>query len=377
MIPIPGSTAPSSISHLVQDQQGLLDAIRLTPDDIRLTVGEKVQATVTGQLPNGRFTVLVKDQLLDLNLPRNTQPGEQLELSVLSKDPQLTFRLNLSPNLPTALPPNEPNVALSKGATLIGEVLRQADGTPSKGVEQNQPLFSGKPDTAQLAGQLAGRLTESGVFYEAHQAEWVTGQRPLQALLQEPQANFQANLANAKDGTRNLADKAATNAAAANDSSPTNIGDKNSIAEKSIQRFGNELTLNSAQLKEAVVDEKGLQQVVRQQLDLLENKPLVWQGPAWPGQPLRWELALENEGQHQASDEQEQQQWQTRLALDLPNLGALGVVAQLQQGQFRLRFQASSEATLQLLRDQQPELMRRFEAAGLTLVATQVDRDEK
>jgi hypothetical protein len=377
MIPIPGSTAPSSISHLVQDQQGLLDAIRLTPDDIRLTVGEKVQATVTGQLPNGRFTVLVKDQLLDLNLPRNTQPGEQLELSVLSKDPQLTFRLNLSPNLPTALPPNEPNVALSKGATLIGEVLRQADGTPSKGVEQNQPLFSGKPDTAQLAGQLAGRLTESGVFYEAHQAEWVTGQRPLQALLQEPQANFQANLANAKDGTRNLADKAATNAAAANDSSPTNIGDKNSIAEKSIQRFGNELTLNSAQLKEAVVDEKGLQQVVRQQLDLLENKPLVWQGPAWPGQPLRWELALENEGQHQASDEQEQQQWQTRLALDLPNLGALGVVAQLQQGQFKLRFQASSEATLQLLRDQQPELMRRFEAAGLTLVATQVDRDEK
>ncbi|WP_410498780.1 flagellar hook-length control protein FliK [Chitinibacter sp. S2-10] len=374
---LPGNTSNTLVGNFLRAQQGVLETVRVSPDDLRLTVGEKVQALVTNQLNNGRFAVLVKDQLLDLNLPRNTQPGQQFELTVLSKEPQLTFQLTLKPEQ-AQQSIKDPNVALSKGATLIGELLQKADDTPASNLKETQPLFSGKPDSAQLANQLASRLAQSGLFYESHQAEWVSGERPLQSLLKEPQAAQTPQIAQgeatkksielpASNQTKTIDEVGKGQVRADNDK----VGISSSERTESLKQ-GGDTPLTSRGM--SVLDEKGLQQLVRQQLDLIENKPLVWQGQAWPGQSLRWEL--ENERQTQHEGERDLQQWQTRLSLDLPTLGELDVVAQLQQGQFKLRFQVAKEETLQLLRQQQPELMRRFESAGLNLVASQVDGHE-
>ncbi|WP_348945365.1 flagellar hook-length control protein FliK [Chitinibacter sp. FCG-7] len=393
---LPGNTSSTLVGNFVRAQQGVIDTVRISPDDLRLTVGEKVQAVVTNQLNNGRFAVLVKDQLLDLNLPRNTQPGQEFELTVLSKEPQLTFRLNtaaqsaLAGGLPAAQADSDTPVALSKGANMIGELLKQESKSASSSVlQQTQPLFTAKPDTVQLAGQLASRLSASGLFYESHQAEWVNGGRAFQTLLSEPQALFKPEvLPQAADDKTKLQIQPRTNERLEADSQLVESQEKMQGKELEISprlipestnatRAQNPLESSSTpRAQNILADDKALQQMVRQQLDLVENKPLVWQGQAWPGQNLHWELELDNEREAQQADAATSQQWQTRLNLDLPKLGALGVVAQLQQGQFRLRFQATSEATVQTLREQQAELMRRFEAAGLQLVATQVEHDE-
>ena len=48
-----------------------------------------------------------------------------------------------------------------------------------------------QPAQADLAPVLKQALTQSGVFYEAHQARWVAGQLPTEALRQEPQGRME------------------------------------------------------------------------------------------------------------------------------------------------------------------------------------------
>lgn len=357
-----GNMSSTLLSQYLRGLQGVVEAVKLSADDIRLTVGEKVQATVTNQLPNGRFAVLIKDQLLDLNLPRNTQPGEKLDLTVVSKSPNLTFSLgSQEAKLPAA---QAPNVELSKGGALLNQILaKTSDGKPAI-LQQALPLFMAKPDTAQLAGQLAGRLAESGLFYESHQAEWVSGHRPLQSLLREPQANLSLSQSQNGLNQENVSNKASDVAS-------------QQLAEKGVKLSQNQELIQQTLLKKAddIPPEQAMRQLVRQQVDLLEQRPLIWQGNAWPGQPLKWELELQNEQESTAELSAEQRQWQTKLDLNLPKLGELGVVATMVQGQFSLRFNAVDEKTVDLLKQHQPDLLQRFAAAGLNLVQSQVDNE--
>lgn len=364
---LPNSTAVSQIQQYVRAQQGVIQVERSTPDQLLFTVGERVQATVTGMLPNGRYSVLVKDQLLDLNLPRNTEPGEQLDLTVVAKEPRLTFSLPNSQNQATA--GVTPGVVLSKAAQVLSEFAASPDGkTRAATLQQSQPLFDGDPQPEKLAGQLAGRLAESGLFYESHQAEWVKGERPLQTLLREPQAKFSptgnesireggvreqsGNLTQARETV--LPARAATDAA--------------------------ELEQLPAMNRDAgtrgtpQTPEQGPKQIVQQQLALLENHPLVWIGQAWPGQAMYWTTELQNEGHAAQAEADASRVWQTRLDLNLPRLGQLGVSAMLRDGQFSLRFEAENPETVALLQQYQTELSGRFDAAGLKLVSTQVSR---
>ncbi|WP_047393840.1 flagellar hook-length control protein FliK [Chitinibacter sp. ZOR0017] len=348
----PANAASTLVGNYLRAQQGVLESVQVAPDDIRLSVGEKVQALVTNQLNNGRFAVLIKNQLLDLNLPRNTQPGQQFELTVLAKSPELTFRLEAQ-QLAKPILEQPANVALSKGATLISSLFAQSGGGAQAAalIEGADPLFTQAPDPKALAGQLAQRLATSGLFYESHQAQWVNGERALPQILAEPQARLHS-MASA-DPAQPVATKETLTIPAANN-----------------PQSRPEAMAASAGSPSDKVAEANLQQLVRQQLELVENKPLIWQGAAWPGQPLRWELELANDKEAQGAAAASRQ-WQTRLQLDLPRLGSVTVIAQLQDGQFNLRFQAENPATLQLLRAQQPEVMRRFAAAGLSLAAAQ------
>ncbi|MDK0999956.1 flagellar hook-length control protein FliK, partial [Burkholderia contaminans] len=45
---------------------------------------------------------------------------------------------------------------------------------------------------AALRAALAQAVSESGLFYESHLAQWLAGQRPLAALMREPQARLAA-----------------------------------------------------------------------------------------------------------------------------------------------------------------------------------------
>lgn len=352
---LPSNPAVSLVQNYLRSQQGVIEVAKPTSDQLLLTVGERVQAMVTDQLPNGRFAVLIKDQLLDLNLPRNTQPGEQLELTVLSKDPKLTFSFSGQQPTQTAPQASVSGATLSPAAKILGEMLAQPGGqAKTANVQQAQPLFEGRPQPSLLAGLLATRLAESGLFYESHQAEWVSGARTLQTLLREPQASMQ------QAGAGTAAQGGQSAQAAAVPEMPDRIAEL---------RLGGELRQSAEPLPDQAV-----RQLVQQQLALLENNPLVWQGQAWPGQPLRWQLELENEREADDAQSEPVQVWQTRLDMNLPHLGQVGVVASLREGRFYLNFEAENAQTRDRLQRGQPILMDRFAAAGLSLESTQVQR---
>ncbi|MBV8659841.1 MAG: hypothetical protein JO142_18640, partial [Burkholderiales bacterium] len=123
------------------------------------TVGEQVRALVTNQLPTGRFAVLVKDQLLDLNLPRNTEEGQTVDMQVLATSPRLTFLLTKGasesaaslPTPQTAAEPTGPGtgnvVSLSDTARFLGNLLS----------EQGESSTAGKATAA--AGQAISETT--------------------------------------------------------------------------------------------------------------------------------------------------------------------------------------------------------------------------
>lgn len=375
---LPSNPAVSLVQNYLRSQQGVIEVAKPTPDQLALTVGERVQATVTGQLPNGRFAVLIKDQLLDLNLPRNTQPGELLELVVAAKEPRLAFLLSQSQN-PRPEQQQATGVALSQVGKQLGEMLNGA-GSKVATLQQQAPLFEEMPEPAQLAQQLATRLTESGLFYESHQAEWVSGDRTLQSLLREPQARLpaEANRSEAQNVPRQpLPDQARTvSQGSARTISPELARANSETQQVSVRADADQpraLAEASAQQAKGVAPpEQAVRHLVQQQVQLLENHPLVWQGQAWPGQPLQWQLQLENEKEAARPELDAQQVWQTRLDLDLPRLGSIGVSATLRAGQFSLRFEAGSTETVALLRSSLSQLADRFELAGLHLATTQV-----
>ncbi|WP_164521428.1 flagellar hook-length control protein FliK [Iodobacter ciconiae] len=341
---LPGTSPISLVQHYLKAQEGVAEVTRISADDVRYTVGERVHATVASLLPNGRFAVLIKDQLLDLNLPRNTEPGEKLDLTVVSSNPKLTFSINSSATPQPALPQE---MVLSQGARFLSSLFTRGEvgkeGLASV-LNQARALFEGSPDTAKLADKLAQKLANSGLFYESHQAEWVNGERPLQSLLKEPQAGLL---------------KLPLQASAAG------MAEKNAAPVAMPEEASSEKTTLAPDASAT------LRHLVQQQLDVLEQRPVVWNGQAWPGQPVRWEVEVENEREGRGEQDEIQRGWQSRMDLQLPNLGNVGIVAVLRGGEFALRFEASAETADKILAETQ-SLQNRFEAAGLTLVSSQV-----
>ena len=163
------------------------DALR--PQLPGLRPGEFVSVYVLNNLPSGRYHVLVKDQLLDLNLPNNAQPGETLELKVERTEGRLQFSI---PN-PTSTNTAPASVSLSSAAQLLSSTLPKTQTQEPAHLTSVLPLTDSTPDAAPLAENLRQTIRDSGLFYESHQQQWVQGQKPLADLLREPQAGLQRN----------------------------------------------------------------------------------------------------------------------------------------------------------------------------------------
>lgn len=175
----------------------LIEVAQSPLEEAQWVPGQRLTATVLASMPNGRFQVLVGDMALDMNLPRNTQPGEQVELTFISTQPRLTFALTrdllaaVGSNLPADA---KPRVTLSDSVRYLGALLQKiSDQAESQAapVSKSAPLLSAAPaDIKEFAASLRNTLSQSGLFYESHQAQWVAGERKLTDLLQEPQGRL-------------------------------------------------------------------------------------------------------------------------------------------------------------------------------------------
>ncbi len=319
-----------------------------------LEPGQQLRARVQAGLSNGEFAValdtpdMAENPLLHMKLPAGTRPGDALNLIFVSRHPRPAFML-MAGTSSTAV-----SVPLSETGRFISGLLGRSASPSSRAMLSGTlPLLSAPPaDGVQLARSLAGALGFSGLFYESHQAQWVAGSRPLEDLLLEPQAPLSGlrprlTDTNAQAGASNISGMRRDNAA--DDHAPVH---PDALA------------------------------LVRQQLDVFETRQISWQGLAWPGQPIEWEVAEEKRSAPAESDEPDESgqapaAWQTRLNLALPNLGQISVSLRLDAHGVEVRLIAAEPVTAFMLRAGAAPLVSGLESAGIKLLGMGVDLDEE
>lgn len=415
------------ISGDIQSQLQLIAKVAATPlVDVsdsplelpRLMPGDRISATVLASLPNGRFQVLISDQVLDLNLPKNTQPGEELDLTFISAKPRLTFALTgeiAASQAAGVAATGRPSVSLSETAKLLGTLLQgaaQRDGSQAAAqAKAAAPLLAGAPaNTRELAQTLRSALSQSGLFYESHQAEWVTGKRPLLDLLLEPQGRLsslaqtsraavalpqspsqpqiQPQTQAGKDiqlqaqPTPNEAHKATTASAEAGravqtaqpQQSAQRLGAADgSQAQRGAASQGTDAAAAAKPTPGAGPVHSQALPLVQQQLGVLDNRQLAWQGQVWPGQVMDWRV--EEGPERQGSPSEEAPEWRTRLHLRLPRLGEVSAVLGLSGGGIRVDFRAVDPGAARTIKAHHPALYDALQAAGLKVLGLTVERD--
>ncbi len=348
----------NQLQLLIKTSAPPLVEVAQTPlEEAQWVPGQRLTATVLASLPNGRFQVQVGDTALDMNLPRNTQSGDQVELTFVSNQPRLTFALtrDLPPAAGNNLAPDvKPQVTLSDSVRYLGALLQKISDQAevhSAPLNKAAPLLSVAPsDIKEFAASLRNTLSQSGLFYESHQAQWVAGERRLTDLRQEPQGKLPV----------------------LNPGVGAEVAQKNTPASPVSMQLDGPLAQSASRMPvhaEAV-------SLVQQQLQTLDSRQLVWQGQVWQGQPMEWRVE-ERGAREGGNGEVEVPHWQTSLRLQLPRLGDVQASLVFAPQGLRIVLKATDADTAEAMRSAQDKLHRSMEAAGLNVLALSVERHEK
>jgi hypothetical protein len=327
----------TSAAPLIEVAQDITEAPQWVP-------GERLPAFVLASLPNGRFQVQIQDQVLDMNLPRNSEPGQKLDLTFVSATPRMTFAL--AGELAKTLPANG-GVSLSETAKFLGALIQKGasagDASPAA-VAKSVPILAGAPpaNIQDFAVALKSAVSQSGLFYESHQAQWVSGERSLASLMKEPQA--QLPLAQGTAVSQTIDAKASGDA-------------------------GLQSVLSG---REAMHPQTA--PLVQQQLETLDTRQIVWQGQVWPGQTMDWQI--EEEAARQSPDyDDEAPQWRTRLHLDLPGLGGVSAKLAIDRAGIRVEMVAERNESAGVLQKEVSQLAASMEASGLKVAGLAVKQN--
>ncbi len=223
MIPIDLNSRP----HLIKDS--LVQAPRISseitghlPD---FAPGQRVFAKITAALGNGSFRAEIDGKTVSLNLvssnlgkpveqPSSIGPGQTLELVVTGQKGQSVEAQRSTDAL-------RDRTDLSKTAKVIGDLLTQGETRPAQ-LAKGTPILGtlNAESFQQLPDNLKQAVSSSGLFYEAHQAQWFEGKLPLSELLKEPQGQL-SSPATLNAAAAQNADKAANTAPAAPNNAAT------------------------------------------------------------------------------------------------------------------------------------------------------------
>ncbi|MBU9222463.1 flagellar hook-length control protein FliK [Burkholderia multivorans] len=268
-----------------------------------------------------------------------------------------------------------------------------------------------------LRAALAQAVGESGLFYESHLAQWFAGQRPLAALLREPQARIAIAQTSADPDaapdddaldallTPRLSPPSARAAvqpgavasgAAASGGAPSGGARPAGSAPEPmpgaqphppLARAAADATdplheladwrASVARPADAAPSDAASPTpvhpaavpIVRQQLDTLATDQFRWTGEAWPGVRVDWTIEPDESGGHaprSGDDAGDGIAWRTRLTLTLPTLGTVDAELVLNGAQLVARLRANQTGAARLAQHE-PALRRRFEGSGLQL----------
>ena len=356
-----------------------------------LVPGQRFFATLQRTLPDGTFRAVVAGQQMTLSLNSAAKSGDTLELEVSQVTPRAVFARivggeTAAANTASAQP------ALSQTGRLISFLLTGQPTPQPASLAGNEPLLNAPPTNGtQLVPLLRQALGQSGLFYESHQAQWVLGKLDTAALLREPQGQQSAPGAGAgQPGTgasTNATGQAATATASATPSTPAAPAAQAAptaaarIAGGADEAAQVDSTRSAAALRAGVEEAapvrtqpipERLMPVVHQQLDALATQQYVWQGQAWPGQPIEWVIE-DPQGEGSAEGEDTAPTWNTTLRLTMPRLGGVEAQLHLTPTGVALRLRADDPATIHALDAGGAALASALEAANLKLTGLVVE----
>lgn len=206
---------------------------------------------------------------------------------------------------------------------VLGALARQLSDVASSDARPLTlgPVAASVQSAPAFAAALSALVRDSGMFYESHVARWSRGQYPLTQLKREPQA--------------------VSASAAGNSPAAGVLPGLDQVARVSI----------GAPPAPALVAAE-LQPIVREQLDMLEQRGLSVTIEAWPGQAAQLEIRqpIDFDWEPQSTPEagENAAAWSTRLVLELPHLGRLEAQIGLAGDRLQLVIHAAPAVASQL-----------------------------
>jgi hypothetical protein len=292
--------------------------------------GRVVPATVISRLGAGAGVVDIGGERVAV---RAQLPAEGEPVNLRFVGAQATQAATAAGNLPASVTPATGSASAS--AVSLGplaQTLSEVANAPLAPLDLGR-IAASPGDPRGFAEALAAQVRDSGAFYESHLARWSRGDYPLESIRREPQANAPEPRA---------AVRPAGDPALAPATSPRATPGIDSAS----------------------------QPIVREQLDLIENRCLTVSMEAWAGQRVDLEIVDEREARGQRADPSGA--WSTRIGLDLPNLGRLEASLSLIGDRLRLGVRAADPDALEA---RGADLGAALKRAGITLTSLRIDRD--
>ena len=116
-----------------------------------------------------------------------------------------------------------------------------------------------------------------------------------------------------------------------------------------------------------------LRHIVQQQLDILDTRQVLWQGQAWPNQPMEWLVEEQPTQPGEGGNADGERVWYSRLKLSMPHLGDVVVGVSLHGQSVSVNFQVARQGTAEQIRSHVGKLDTQLQAAGLKLSGSVVD----
>jgi len=249
----------------------------------------------------------------------------KMDLGATAKAGQtLTLRYMHDNPVPTFLLASTPTnltgstTEISSAANLIGHYLKQAEADGVSTRFQAKAVVSHNPTNPQVMAQdLKNAVNNSGLFYESHLSDLVQGNQSLAAIKQETQNQANSQIYN----------------------------------------------------------------LMSQQLAILENQRMSWNGEVWPGQKMDWDVYqqqsnADGEQTLNTSQANEDRPISSELTLHLPHLGKVSARITLTEGRMRVNILAEQPETLDMLSAKRLSLAEAIGKNGQQLDALTVVRHE-
>lgn len=333
-----------------------------------LIPGQRFFATLQRTLPDGTFQALVAGKQVTLALNTSAKSGDTLELIVSETTPKAVFARLANPEAGQGN--SSAPSTLSQTGKLISFLLTGQPASKPVPLANNQPLLASPPaNGAALVPMLRQAVAQSGLFYESHQARWLSGMTDLPALQREPQAQFGAQVAQL---AQRSAPGAASSPAAQAAAGTTTAAAGAATGSEGARSTGAMLSAEASQVKAAPIPERTLN-VVHQQLDALATQQYIWHGFAWPGQKMEWVIE-DPRDEGGGSEGDELAEWNTTLRLTLPRLGGMEAQLHLTPAGVAVRLRADDPEAVRALEAGQAGLAEALEAVAVPLTGMVVEQ---